>query len=93
MPHWVWNFVIAVFVILLFYCVVVVFMFILFHLKGEVMPNPNAYDNRDDFMQACIPMRIDEGDTQERATAVCSSMWDNKEDQKKLFKGIIFKNE
>jgi len=39
------------------------------------MPDPKDYDNREDFMRDCIPIRIKEGDDQKRAVAICSSMW------------------
>lgn len=42
------------------------------------MPNPSDYDNMDDFMGACVPMRVQEGDEQDQAVAVCMSMWSEK---------------
>ena len=39
------------------------------------MPNPAKYDNQKDWMAACVPTRIDEGDKQDQAVAVCLSMW------------------
>lgn len=42
------------------------------------MPNPSDYDNREDWMSACIPAMMDEGYDQDRAVAACSNIWDNK---------------
>jgi hypothetical protein len=53
------------------------------------MPNPENYDNEDDWMSACVPTRIEEGDDQDQAVAVCLSMWRNKKEE--LFRGAIFK--
>jgi len=43
------------------------------------MPNPKNYDNEKEWMAACVPTRIDEGDKRDRAVAACLSMWKNKE--------------
>ena len=88
-PQWVLTFLITLFVLVLV-IVVVLILIVIFHIKGVVMPNPNSYDTREAFMEACVPMRIEEGDDQDRAVAVCSSMWDNKSE---VFKGAIFKHE
>lgn len=43
------------------------------------MPNPIDYDNREDFMEACIPIVMDEnGGDRDQAVAQCSGMWDDK---------------
>ena len=42
------------------------------------MPDPNDYEKEDDWMAACVPMRIDEGDEQDQAVAACMSMWRGK---------------
>jgi HK97 family phage prohead protease len=42
------------------------------------MPNPNNYDNREDYMKACVPIVIGEGLTDEQAVGKCEGMWDNK---------------
>lgn len=42
------------------------------------MPNPNEYDNKDEWMKACVPMRMDEGDDNDQAVAVCMGMWERK---------------
>lgn len=89
-PTWVFTFLITVLVLILLIVVVVLLILLLTYYKGVEMPNPNDYDDRDSFMEACIPMRISEGDSQERAVAACSGMWDNKSE---VFKGIIFKDE
>lgn len=39
------------------------------------MPEPADYNSEDEFMAACVPMRIEEGDDQDQAVAVCMSMW------------------
>jgi len=39
------------------------------------MPDVADYDNEDDWMAACVPVRIDEGDEQDQAVAVCLSIW------------------
>lgn len=39
------------------------------------MPNPGDFDNEKDWMGACVPMRITEGDDQDQAVAVCMAMW------------------
>jgi HK97 family phage prohead protease len=39
------------------------------------MPNPKDFDSQDAFVEACVPERIDEGDEQDQAVAVCTSMW------------------
>jgi len=42
------------------------------------MPNPANYENESDWMAACVPTRIDEGDSQKQAEAVCLDMWSRK---------------
>lgn len=42
------------------------------------MPNPNDYDNMEDFMRACVSTRIAEGDKRDRAVAACISIWRNR---------------
>ncbi|HUW09837.1 MAG TPA: hypothetical protein VM537_08905, partial [Anaerolineae bacterium] len=39
------------------------------------MPNPSDYDDKDKWMAACVPVRIDEGNKQDQAIAVCLSIW------------------
>lgn len=43
------------------------------------MPDVSDYENEQDWMGACVPMRIEEGDEQEQAVAVCLSMWRDRE--------------
>ena len=43
------------------------------------MPEPANYENENDWMAACVPTRMDEGDEQDQAVAVCLSMWRKKE--------------
>jgi len=42
------------------------------------MPDPNAYDNEDDWMAACVPKHMDEGQAQDQAVAACLSQWREK---------------
>lgn len=48
------------------------------------MPNVGEYDNEKDWMGACVPMRIDEGDEQPQAVAVCMQMWRDKDKGKSV---------
>lgn len=45
------------------------------------MPNPKDYNNKDDFIKACIPIVLKEGTAKDndQAVAICNSMWDKKE--------------
>jgi hypothetical protein len=45
------------------------------------MPSPKDYDNKEDFIKACIPIVIKEGTAKDnnQAIAICNSMWDKKE--------------
>lgn len=42
------------------------------------MPNPANYDNREEWMAACIPIAMEEGRERDQAVAMCSSMWENR---------------
>jgi hypothetical protein len=42
------------------------------------MPNPNEFDNQEDWMQACIPAMIEEGKERDQAVAACASMWEER---------------
>jgi len=42
------------------------------------MPDISQYDNMDDWMSACIPVRIAERDDRDQAVAVCMSQWTEK---------------
>lgn len=59
------------------------------------MPNPNAYDNQNEFISVCIPKVISEGTAkdQEQAAAICYSMWRDHRAKKTLknflTKGIL----
>jgi len=44
------------------------------------MPNLEDFESEDEWMAACVPERIEEGDDQEQAVAVCLSMWREKDD-------------
>lgn len=43
-------------------------------------PDPADYDNKDDFVKACIPLVLEEGSAegQDHAIAMCNSMWENR---------------
>jgi len=42
------------------------------------MPDPNEFDNKDDFMEKCVPMVIAEGKDNDQAVAICMNMWTDK---------------
>lgn len=44
------------------------------------MPNVSEFDDEKSWMSACVPVRIQEGDEQEEAVAVCMNMWKHKND-------------
>lgn len=46
------------------------------------MPTPQPGESRDDFLERCIPIVIEDGtaDGQDQAVAVCSSMWEQEQD-------------
>lgn len=44
------------------------------------MPDPMDFDNKNDFMAACVPMMVNEGRKQDQAVAACSNMWSMKGD-------------
>lgn len=39
------------------------------------MPDPKNYETEKEWMAACVPVRMDEGDEQDQAVAVCLNMW------------------
>lgn len=44
------------------------------------MPNPNDFDNRQDFLEECIPTVMGENDgDREAAIGQCEGMWDNRD--------------
>lgn len=45
------------------------------------MPKPQADETKDEFMNRCIPVLVDEGKDQDEAVSVCSSLWENKDDE------------
>ena len=45
------------------------------------MPDPKKYDTEKEWMAACVPTRMDEGDENDQAVAVCLSMWREKKEQ------------
>lgn len=42
------------------------------------MPNPDDYEDEEDWMDACVPARIDEGDDEDQAVAACINIWDER---------------
>ena len=42
------------------------------------MPDPNDFEDKDKFMEVCIPKLMDEGRENDQAVAICSSMWEKK---------------
>lgn len=48
------------------------------------MPNPAEYDDKNEWMKACVPKLMEEGKDNEQAVAVCASMWADKEDAVKF---------
>ena len=46
------------------------------------MPDVAEYESEDEWMSACVPKRIEEGDPQEQAVAVCMNMWRDKKSVK-----------
>ena len=47
------------------------------------MPDPNEFYDEAEWMKVCVPKMIDEGNDQEQAVAVCTSMWADKGDAAK----------
>jgi hypothetical protein len=45
----------------------------------QVFVKPTAGEDKDTFIQRCIPVLINEGKDQEQAAAICYSYWDNKD--------------
>jgi hypothetical protein len=41
------------------------------------MPNPADYSSEQEFVSACIPVRIKEGDTPDQAAGACYGIWRN----------------
>jgi len=46
------------------------------------MPDVSSYDNEKDWMAACVPTRLEEGDDQDQAVAACMSIWREREKSK-----------
>jgi hypothetical protein len=51
------------------------------------MPEPDSYENEEEFMGVCVPKMIKEGKAQDQAVAACMSMWKNKGKAKDESKG------
>ena len=43
------------------------------------MPKPKEGESKEDFMERCIPILIDEGKNQDQAMAICYSIWEEGE--------------
>jgi hypothetical protein len=57
------------------------------------MPDVSDFDNEQDWMAACVPTRIEEGDEQKQAVAVCFSMWREREKSALEFDMLLTKAE
>ena len=51
----------------------------------QVFVKPTAGEDKDTFIQRCIPVLINEGKDQEQAAAICYSYWDDKESYEAKF--------
>jgi len=47
------------------------------------MPNPADFENKDEFMKACVPMVMGEGKDNEQAVGQCMGMWSEHTDARK----------
>jgi len=43
------------------------------------MPDPSKYESEDKFLEACIPIAIEEGKDKDQAVAMCKAMWADKD--------------
>jgi len=59
------------------------------------MPTPEPRETKEEFIERCIPIVIEEGKTPEEATAICHSYWESKEAMRKVaeIKKLIQDNE
>jgi hypothetical protein len=48
------------------------------------MPDPNEYEDEQEWMKVCVPKMLEEGKDQEQAVGACMGMWANKEDAAKF---------
>ncbi|MHA1908632.1 MAG: hypothetical protein ACW98Y_15125 [Candidatus Thorarchaeota archaeon] len=50
------------------------------------MPQPNADESEEDFVERCIPIVLDEGtaETPEQAVAICHSIWDEAQEDESM---------
>lgn len=55
------------------------------------MPKPKPNESRSDFMERCVPMVMDEGKDRDQAVAMCSVMFDEKDE--KASKSLVVKAE
>lgn len=54
------------------------------------MPNPNDFDNRQDFLDACIPTVMEEnGGDREAAIGQCEGMWDDRDKDGHGVNGLV----
>lgn len=56
--------------------------------KKHKFVEPNAGENKDEFLPRCISTLINEGTEQEQAVAICYSKWENKMDSQLKFSAI-----
>jgi hypothetical protein len=54
------------------------------------MPDPSDFDNRQDFLDACIPTVMDEnGGDREAAIGQCEGMWDDRKKEGHGVDGLV----
>lgn len=53
------------------------------------MPNPNEFENKEEWMKVCVPKMIDEGKENEQAVAACMGMWNDKQDAIKYRNSLL----
>jgi hypothetical protein len=56
------------------------------------MPNVSDYDNEQDWMAACVPARVEEGDDNDQAVAACLSMWRERDKAKRKPRQMEYKS-
>lgn len=48
------------------------------------MPEPQAGESKDEYINRCIPYLVKEGNPQDQAVAICHSMWKQKNENRKI---------
>jgi len=54
------------------------------------MPTPNKGETKDDFVKRCVPVVVREGKDNKQAVAICTSIYENKEEKKSVSKGFKY---